>query len=1208
MDSLFTGNPTRRPTVNLGGSRSTNPHNDLVLQARLQRQERETARKKDSAARTVQAFYRGRKQAQLARDSFRSRFDALLPPSPSAPPPRPADALAASRLVAVSAVHGNKADIKRLATWSRAVLRPPQGATDKVPLVFVLFRREHDAEASWPTLVRMIGSLLFLEATSAPSLPQSPLFLELTKILCDPASYIKYGVAPSLAAPDALLRFLLEERDLYGRIAQLVQTVDRPAHPTLAPSIALALLPFRAFPSPTPPASTSSSTAPPHPLRALALHRIAHTLLAVPDLLTSRLAPAQVAQLAAAQGPSPLPFWELVGALAAAADSAIEPTLLAALAELGLSSSSSSSARRVSADKGVVPGAKEVRDWLEVVRRGLEALPRGVFERAAAVEQAQDKGKGKSVAQAEVEAEEGDEDSDEADEGLVERARRAVGVAGPGGAVGEDDTTMSGAATTTSSTTGAPTAATRLTPATLRSLSLLASPSHLVTLLSLSTRHSSTTRPQLAQLLTTLLALLPPAARASTLHALLYAPGAAGLALPRELYRGYLRSGALARAIGASRERTMGVVQALGADEFARSGEWAVLLLVVDMYSRALVTLGDDEFYAASGGGGPGGGGAGVGAAAGRNPLSLDEVVGLSALARNVAFALYWSAGDATATSAPLAGAQGRRVVSGTGCSWEEVRDVMTRFLQQVHARDSRRQFTPEGHWLMTSAMDIKHFVETAVYEDERLEAEGAHDAPAPAQPQQQAQQQQQQQRITSDSDDDMSDDDLPDLAPVHPNRRPAAVPYRRGLAHPRPSRTTQQLSKRQLALVSPRLGVLQNVPFVIPFETRVAIFRQFVSSDFQRLGLGDATSFSARSRHRAVVRRGNHLAEDAFKQLNGLGAELKKRVEIVFVDEHGIEESGIDGGGLFKELLTSLSKEVFNTDRGLWLATSQNELYPNPHAYAREPNQLAWFAFVGRILGKALYQGILVNVKFAGFFLSKWLGRQAYLDDLASLDPELYRGLVSLKNYSGNVEDLSLNFTISEEDFGVTRTIDLIPRGSAIAVTNENRLQYIVLVSNYRLNVQIAPQCRAFFSGLSEMVNPRWLRLFSQSELAVLVGGTEDPIDIDDLRAHTVYSGWSADENTPTIRAFWDVVSSFGKEDRAKLVRFVTACERPPLLGFGQLNPLFAIRKAGDNQSRLPTSATCINLLRLEEYTDPANLREKLLYAISSGAGFDLS
>lgn len=59
-----------------------------------------------------------------------------------------------------------------------------------------------------------------------------------------------------------------------------------------------------------------------------------------------------------------------------------------------------------------------------------------------------------------------------------------------------------------------------------------------------------------------------------------------------------------------------------------------------------------------------------------------------------------------------------------------------------------------------------------------------------------------------------------------------------------------------------------------------------------------------ARARHRAVVRR-THLAEDAYTHLNGLGPELKKRIEIVFIDEHGMEESGIDGGGLFKELLT---------------------------------------------------------------------------------------------------------------------------------------------------------------------------------------------------------------------------------------------------------------------------------------------------------------
>lgn len=106
-----------------------------------------------------------------------------------------------------------------------------------------------------------------------------------------------------------------------------------------------------------------------------------------------------------------------------------------------------------------------------------------------------------------------------------------------------------------------------------------------------------------------------------------------------------------------------------------------------------------------------------------------------------------------------------------------------------------------------------------------------------------------------------------------------------------------------------------------------------------------------------------------------------------------------------------------------------------------------------------------------------QWLGKQSFLDDLASLDPDLYHGLIFLKHYTGDPEELSLNFTVAEEEFGVTRTVDLIPNGSNIPVTRENRLQYIYLVSHYRLTKQIKKQSEAFFEGLSEMIKPRWLR-----------------------------------------------------------------------------------------------------------------------------------
>lgn len=46
---------------------------------------------------------------------------------------------------------------------------------------------------------------------------------------------------------------------------------------------------------------------------------------------------------------------------------------------------------------------------------------------------------------------------------------------------------------------------------------------------------------------------------------------------------------------------------------------------------------------------------------------------------------------------------------------------------------------------------------------------------------------------------------------------------------------------------------------------------------------------------------------------------------------------------------------------------------------YASQPQNLAYFQFLGRLLGKALFEGILIEASFAPFFLSKWLGKPTY-------------------------------------------------------------------------------------------------------------------------------------------------------------------------------------------------------------------------------------
>jgi hypothetical protein len=65
--------------------------------------------------------------------------------------------------------------------------------------------------------------------------------------------------------------------------------------------------------------------------------------------------------------------------------------------------------------------------------------------------------------------------------------------------------------------------------------------------------------------------------------------------------------------------------------------------------------------------------------------------------------------------------------------------------------------------------------------------------------------------------------------------------------------------------------------------------------------------------------------------------------------------------------------------------------------------------------------------------------------------------------------------------DIESSEIIDLIPNGRNIPVTNENRIRYIYLVANYRLNIQIGKQCKAFFRGLSTIIDPKWIRMFNQ-------------------------------------------------------------------------------------------------------------------------------
>jgi len=102
---------------------------------------------------------------------------------------------------------------------------------------------------------------------------------------------------------------------------------------------------------------------------------------------------------------------------------------------------------------------------------------------------------------------------------------------------------------------------------------------------------------------------------------------------------------------------------------------------------------------------------------------------------------------------------------------------------------------------------------------------------------------------------------------------------------------------------------------------------------------------------------------------------------------------------------------------------------------------------------------------------------------------------------------------------------------------------------------------------------------------------------------------GFSASDSK--IKMFWKLVESdMSPDEQSKLLKFVTSCPRQPLMGFASLHPQFTISKMDCNNpdEKLPTSSTCFNILRLPGYSNAKIMKERVLYAINSNAGFELA
>ncbi|ADV23779.1 E3 ubiquitin-protein ligase NEDD4 [Cryptococcus gattii Ru294] len=328
---------------------------------------------------------------------------------------------------------------------------------------------------------------------------------------------------------------------------------------------------------------------------------------------------------------------------------------------------------------------------------------------------------------------------------------------------------------------------------------------------------------------------------------------------------------------------------------------------------------------------------------------------------------------------------------------------------------------------------------------------------------------------------------------------------------------------------------------------------------------------------------------------------DLKKRLMIKFEGE-----DGLDYGGLSREFFFLLSHEMFNPFYCLFEYSAHDNytLQINPNSGVN-PEHLNYFKFIGRVVGLGIFHRRFLDAYFIVSFYKMILGKKIALQDLESVDAGLFRGLTWMleNDITGVIED---TFSITEEHFGEVVTVDLKPGGRDVEVTEDNKKDYVDLVTEYRISKRVSEQFQAFMSGFNELIPQELINVFDERELELLIGGMSE-IDVDDWQKHTDYRGYNPSDEV--VEWFWKIVKNWPAEKKSRLLQFTTGTSRIPVNGFKDLQGSdgprrFTIEKAGE-VTQLPKSHTCFNRIDLPAYKSYEALEQKLTIAVEETVGF---
>jgi len=238
----------------------------------------------------------------------------------------------------------------------------------------------------------------------------------------------------------------------------------------------------------------------------------------------------------------------------------------------------------------------------------------------------------------------------------------------------------------------------------------------------------------------------------------------------------------------------------------------------------------------------------------------------------------------------------------------------------------------------------------------------------------------------------------------------------------------------------------------------------------------------------RMNIRRDCFLSDSMEAVMSLTRKDLRKVWKFDFIGEACMKEAESA-----REWLEVVTQEMFDPDVGLWATSEANPMcmHINPASEITCPeDHLAYFRFIGRVMGKAMFDRQLVKSHMARHLYKHILGWPVTFEDLKYVDKQYYNSLNGLKDMGSDVEYVGLEFTVLEETLGVKQEVELVSNGADMDVVEDNLPEYMEACLKYRLLGRYEAQLKELLLGFFDVIPQPLLTIFDFQELELLMCG----------------------------------------------------------------------------------------------------------------------